>query len=154
MPVALPPGVLVRDLSSSELAFRLLGHARRRPLAFFQEQPLLPVVEPAGPVLGTADAWGYRGPLVATTLGTAARLAAFPAPAARVFYVWDLEWLRLGAFPHAAVAAVYRDPRLALVCRHQDHRAAVEAAWARPVAGVVEDADPYAILGAACPTSP
>lgn len=146
MPLEAPPGILVKDLSSSELAYRLLGHARRQPCVFFQEQAVLPVIEPNGPVVSTAEAWGYKGPLIATTLSTASKLASFPGRRLKAFYLWDLEWLRLGAFPYAALASVYRNDRLVLVCRHRDHKAAVEDAWNRTVAGVVTDANPAEIL--------
>lgn len=149
----MPVGVMVRDLAASELSYRLLHHARRKPLVFFQEHPALPVIEPAAPVVSTAEAWGYRGPLVATTVGTAAKLARFPAGAPKAFYLWDLDWHRLAAPAFRELAAVYRDPALALVCRHDDHRKLVEDVWGRPVAGVVPDADPYRIAEAACPAS-
>lgn len=139
-------GVLVRDLGPSELAWRLLGHARARPLVFFEEHLVLPVLPPGGPVVSVSEAWGYKGPLVATTFSTAAKLAGFPGPGPRVHYLWDLEWLRFGPTDYRALAAVYRDARLPVVCRSDGHAAAFERTWNRPAAGVVADADPAKIL--------
>ncbi len=142
-----PVGVLVRDLGPSELSWRLLGHARAQPLVFFQEHLVLPVMPPGGPVVAVAEAWGYKGPLVATTFSTAAKLAGFPGRAKRAYYLWDLEWLRFGPTDYRMMAAVYRDQRLPIVCRHPEHARVVECVWNRPVAGVVADADPAGIVG-------
>lgn len=140
-------GVLVRDLGPSELAWRLLGHARAQPLVFFQEHLVLPVLPPGGPVVSVSEAWGYKGPLIATTFSTAAKLAGFPGRAPRAHYLWDLEWLRVGPTDYRALAAVYRDGRLPVVCRSAGHAAAFERAWNRTPSGVVADADPAKILG-------
>jgi hypothetical protein len=137
---------MVRDLAASELNWRLVRGANAlmaegTPVTFFYEDPLPPCLAPQGPALPAVDAWGCRLPLVATSLSTARKLAGFPAARRRLFYLWDLEWLRMRERPFHALHAVYGDGRLELVCRCEDHRKLVEDVWCRPVAAVVPDAD-------------
>jgi hypothetical protein len=148
-------GLLLKDLGASELNWRLVRQANdlmkagAADVTLFTEETLPPLIQPAGAAMQAAEAWGYRWPVCATTLSTAKKLAGLPGPAAKLFYVWDLEWLRFADRPFHALRAVYADERLALVTRTDEHRAVVEDLWCRPVAAVVPDADLAGLMGVA-----
>jgi hypothetical protein len=137
-------GVMVRDLGASELNWRVVQSAHKMTrtdvVLFFDE--LGPVCfNPPGAAMQSCEAWGYDGPVVATSLATAKKLVGCPGPSAKLFYLWDLEWLRMRDKPYHALRAVYGNPELKLVCRTAEHRELVGRLWGGTVAGVVEDAD-------------
>lgn len=144
-------GLMVKDLSASELNWHMVQQANQfmkdgsLDVIWFYEELLPTFIAPAGAMMQTAEAWGYDGPVVATTLSTAKKLAGFPCPSSKLFYLWDLEWLRITNRPYRALQAVYGDPRLRLVCRTEEHKHIVEDLWCRPVAGVAANADLVAL---------
>lgn len=142
-------GVMVRDLGASELNWRLVRQANTMAtdvVLFYDElmpspMPLLCASMPS------VEAWGYDGPVVATSLLTAKKLLNLPAVSSRLFYVWDLEWLRMESPPYRGLYEVYGDERLTLVARTREHASLMEDLWGRAVARVVPDADLAAIVG-------
>lgn len=143
-------GIMVRDLGASELNWRLVRQANTNAEAldtiFFYDELLPSPTVLLGASMPSVEAWGYDGPVVATTLSTAKKLANLPAASARLFYAWDLEWLRLAAPPYRALREVYGDERLTLVARTAEHASLLEDLWGRTVAAVVPDADIKTLL--------
>ena len=146
-----PLGILVEDLFASELSWRLLKHLEKRTLQglsshlfvrTFSESCLESTVSSHH----FHDCWGFTGPVIACSLNLAQKLACMPCPSLRVYYLWDLEWLRLSQRQHRTLAALYGDARLQLVCRTQEHARLVEDLFGRKVAGVVADACPEDII--------
>lgn len=140
-------GVLVSSLAASHMAFSLIRQGNRAlreravdDLVAFYERPSRPCLEMVFAAMQENEAWSFDGVAIATSLATASRLSRCPRPSRRLFYVWDLEWLRLGAFDHAAVRSVYRDPSLRLVARGPDHVRLIENCWG-VTAAVVPDFD-------------
>ena len=140
-------GFALNNLGGSQLNFFLIKTAnaalRTNPLldvtAFFENhvQTCLPANFSIMPVY---EAWGYTGSIIATSFTTAQKLAGFPSPKKRFFYVWDLEWTRrFNRRTYSEWAAVYGDPTLPLIARGKDHARAIEDAWNRPVTAIVED---------------
>ncbi len=102
-------------------------------------------MRPCMPVPGMSchimESWGAHRPLVATTLSTAKKLANMPSRFPRIFYVWDLEWLRMSEKSYRTVSSIYRDPSLRLVARTQEYADVIEDCWnVRPL-GLCETAD-------------
>jgi hypothetical protein len=142
-------GVLVKDLSVSELNWKLLASAQRLSLenrasiTFFCEDRPAPCRVPAAPCVAAIDAWAYDGPVVATSLETARKLLGLPGPRKRLYYLWDLAWLRPPTLHHADYRRVHTG--LPLAARTADMAAAVTRAWGVPCA-VAPDADLEALL--------
>lgn len=142
-------GITVPDLGASQLGYYLVRNAnsllRSDPTAditaFFEAQAPQPL--PANfALMPLYEAYGYAAPVVATTFAAARRLAGFPGPTRRLFYVWDLEWTRRHLLrPYREWASVYRDPSLTLVARGEEHARVISLCWNRPVAAVVPDVD-------------
>lgn len=147
--------VMLNSLGASQLSYRLVTQANalvgsRADLdvvALYEElaRPCLPLNFAS---MQAAEGWGFDGPVVATSLSTAEKLALFPAAARKLFLVWDLEWLRLRGRPFRSLRAVYGHPDLTLLARSADHARAVADCWGRD-AEVVGDFDMNLILRAA-----
>lgn len=142
-------GIILPDLGPSQLTYYLVRNANALLLAeptcdvvaFFENQ--VPIALPANfACMPVYEAWGYNGMLVATTFRTAQKAQKCPSPRRKLYYVWDVEWLRprTPAPPsYREWAKVYRDPTLALLARSAEHATLIEQCWNRPVAGVVDN---------------
>lgn len=139
-------GFLVNDLGNSQLNYYLTKNANKylaknptSSVTLFYEN-LTPHAFPAHfSMTHISDAYGFAGPLVATSLLTAERLLAFPKPSASIFYVWDLEWTRMGGFDYRALQGIYCNRRLTLWARSREHSNIICDCWNRPATGVVDD---------------
>lgn len=145
-------GLLLPDLSPTQLAYfavrRANDRAQRAPLldvTLFVERAVPPCVKPATAVMPAHEVWAFDGPVVATTWQTARLLLECPRPYPKAFYVWDLEWLRMGVFPFEVVSPVYLHGELRLIARSHSHAWAIQAAWDRECV-VSEDFDLEPIL--------
>lgn len=129
-------GFLVGNLLPGQLAYYLLTRAHQQvraehtvDLAFFQEEDVLPVCEIACGRFTLAEAWGFTGPLVATSLSTAAHLIEFPSCPCKFFFVHDLEWVLRPGLPYPELARIYRHPDLRLLVRGREPQRLVQACW-------------------------
>jgi hypothetical protein len=132
----------LRSLGPSQLAYRVIRGANQLTeqghdvLAFF-EQVTLPCVPCRFATMHLCEGLGYRGTVVATSLRTAAKLLTFPSPARRLFYVWDLEWLRRKeTYQH--FFSLYGNPQLELAARSAEQARVISEAWGRDVRVVPE----------------
>tara|TARA_Y100001949_G_scaffold11720_1_gene8696 strand:- start:276 stop:785 length:510 start_codon:yes stop_codon:yes gene_type:complete len=96
-------------------------------------------------IMQIAEAWGQHGPVIATSLSTALKLTGFPSER-KIFYVWDLEWLRGQQRHYKTYADIYTHPDLELIARSEDHKRAVENAFNREVKHVISDFDTNQLL--------
>jgi hypothetical protein len=87
------------------------------------------------------EAWEYDGLVVATSLSTAEKALIFPAPKRRLFYVWDMEWMRAGDRDFDYFQSIYGNPKLDLIARSDTYAKIIERCWNRPVKAVVENCD-------------
>ncbi len=87
--------------------------------------------EPRFAYMNVSEAYGYDGSLIATNLQTADKILNFPGPSRRLFYVWDLEWMRLPNRNYDMFASVYKNCRLELFCRSKQHQFFIRNAWNR-----------------------
>ena len=86
------------------------------------------------------EGWGYDGAVIATNLSTAEKMIRFPCVSKRLFYAYDLEWLRLAQKPFRQLRAIYGHPDVILAARCKDHADVMSKAWNRTVE-VVESVD-------------
>lgn len=141
-------GFLLPHLGNSQLAFQLINSANKflethidtDVIAFVSNQ-LRPKVCPSFAVMNINEAFDFDGVAIATTLHTAEKLARFPGPRKRYFYVWDLEWSRNLGWSFEKLSEIYNNPNLTLIARHDDHAKVIEQCWNRPVHAVVPDCE-------------
>lgn len=141
-------GIALDNLGHSQLAFyairninALLAEGREHEVVVFYQELATPCITPRFAAMPIQEAFGFDGPLVATSYTTAEAVRGFPSSPRKLWYAWDLDWLRLAQKDYGSLARVYRDPRLSVLARSADHAQAIEGVWLRPVAGVVPDFD-------------
>lgn len=142
-------GFLINNVGQSQAAFCLIDSANQfigkspyNSVTVFFEEPRRPCIQQLFPIMPAVEGWGFNAPLVAMSLSTAEKALRFPTSCPKIFYVWDLEWLRGSVSPNAHdLMKVYRNNDLHLVARSVDHKLAIESCWNRPVTAVIEDFD-------------
>jgi hypothetical protein len=146
-------GILVKHLGRTQLANSIIENVNRflsengdTDIITFVENVVRPCQTPLFSVMNLNEAWEYNGIAIATNLSTAEKVLSFPGPKHRVFYVWDLEWMRRTDRNFLSYHNVYANPRLELIARSESHAKLIEQCWSRPVKAVVEDCDIGAML--------
>lgn len=138
-------GVLLDSLDNSQLTFcfvqqanSLLAHEYYYDISAFTSNPNNPCVTPHFGTFSIADATGHNGILIATNLLNAYSLIKMNTPAKKIFYVWDLEWLR-GNMNFLHNSSIYNNPNLTIICRSQNHAEALENYCNRKVDRIISD---------------
>ncbi len=142
-------GVMVNDLGASQLNYFMIKKAndflkeRSGDFEFivFYEDAVRPCMQTNFATMQSIEAFSYNGSIVCTNLRSAEKLLKLPGPQKKIFYVWDLEWLRIHPQRRifAPIANIYRNKYLQLIARGEAHKALIEDCWNRPVSGIVED---------------
>lgn len=141
-------GVAVNNLSFSQLACEIIQTSNcilsagvEHDMVLLYEQPSRPCMQTLFPTMHLCEAWGFNGTIIATSLSTAAKSLSFPSVSRRVFYVYDLEWVRLKQKGYRPLWEIYANPAHLLVARSEEHADAIASAWNTPVAGICEAFD-------------
>lgn len=136
-------GLIIPNLSASQLAFEMITQANKLSFESDNEYILFPLtitqacVKPTVAVMNISEIYDFSGVLIATNLYSAAHLANAKNEARKIFYVWDLEYLR-GNMNYVQNMLIYTDKRLELICRSHDHAKMIKNFCNRE-AKVVED---------------
>ncbi len=119
---------LVDNIGASQMAYYLveksnaISEAGDARIIVFYDQLHRPCRKLLLPAMMMIEAWAQPGVSIATSISTAARLLSFPGPQQKMFYVWDMSWLRnpkrVGPFTE-----LFRNPELTLIARCPDHAA-------------------------------
>lgn len=92
------------------------------------------------------ECWGSSEPIIATTISTAKKLLHFPCRK-KLFYVWDLEWIREpNTKKYEDYSDVYANKSIELIARSESHKEIIENAFNRPVKYIVPDFETSKIL--------
>ena len=144
--------VLLQNIGASQLSYSVvqqLNHLGNiRPdidTIVFYEDMHKNCLPPNFAVMQIAEAWGQHGPTIATSLSTALKLIGFPS-ARKIFYVWDLEWLRGQQRHYKMYADIYTYPELELIARSEEHKKAIENAFNKEVKHIMPDFDTNQLL--------
>lgn len=78
------------------------------------------------------EAYGYDGTIVATNFNTAEKVLLCPAPKRKLYYVYDLEWIR-HPLDFSLLSNVYQNSSLSLVTRCEDYKNVLEKLFGSPV---------------------
>ena len=140
--------VLVPNLGSSQLSFFVITQINK----MFEEKPdkdaivfyenmsssCMPV---NFAVMDISECWSHAGPVIATSFSTAEKLRCFPSER-KLFYVWDLEWIRntpAQSVQYENFKDVYTNKSLKLIARSQSHKKLIENCFNRDVDYTVEN---------------
>lgn len=139
-------GVLVKHLGPSQLSYYFINNSNKlldaRPeldIISFYENPNPPCITTKFATMQIFEAWNYDGIQIATTLSTADKLIKFPVAKRKIFYVWDLEWIRNIQKDFDKFSSIYSNPGLELVARSYEHKSLIESCWNVGVKKVVEN---------------
>lgn len=139
---------MVKDFSHSQANFFFIKNTNeflQKYIGFdiigFYEALAAPCITPNFATMQLSEAFSYDGTMIATTLNTAHKLIGFPASKNKLFYVWDLEWLRMPFKEYNALYSIYGNPELTLIARSQEHKRVLEMAWNRKVDLVIDNFD-------------
>lgn len=92
-------------------------------------------------VMNVAEAWAQKGNFIATSMSTASKLLSYPNATRRLFYIWDLEFIRQRNRYYNNNAVIYLHKELELVCRSKEHADLVSNAFNREVKYIVNNFD-------------
>lgn len=96
-------------------------------------------MKPLFGVMSVAEAWGQSGPFIATNLSTAAKLINYPLASHKLFYVWDLEFLRSWNRMYDMYASIYLHKDITLVARSKEHADLLENAFNKKVEHIINN---------------
>jgi len=117
---------LVDHIGASHMAYYLVEQANALSnngdarVTVFYDQLHRPCRKLLVPTMMMIEAWAQPGVSIATSLSTAARMLSFPGPQQKMFYVWDMSWLRNPKFV-GPFGELFRNPKLTLIARCQPH---------------------------------
>ncbi len=141
-------GFILDNCGPNELAYRVISSAnnliKNQPgvadfIVFFNN--IVPNCMPLEfASMNMVEAYDYDGVLVATDLLNASKMLNFPAASRKIFYVWDLEWIRLPNRNYDSFREIYCNEELDLFCRSKTHQFFIQNAWGRE-AKIVEYCD-------------
>jgi len=139
-------GIGISSLGSSQLSYyairsanQLLSKTCEHDIVALYENPSPHVLPMLFASMQFSEAWAFDGVAVSTNLSTAEKLLTFPCLTKRLFYVWDLEWLRLQPKHFQSLRGIYANPDHVLVARSNEHSRIISDVWNVPVNFVVED---------------
>ena len=138
---------LIDDVGASQLAYYLLSqlnvlvreHNDICPTVFYSSLTDHCVKPIEFNLMMMVEAFDHPGPTVATSLPTAGRLITMPRPSPKIFYVWDLEWMRFANIQWSSVRRIIEHPDLHLVARSLSHKQAIEQCFDKKVEAIVND---------------
>lgn len=135
-------GFLLSNVGPSELSYNILNrgmiHSDDIDTVIFFEQITKPCIDSLVAKMHISEAYHYDGPIIATCLNTLNKLLTFPSPHPKLFFLNDLEWLRLPNKNFAQLEYLYRNPHINLICRSNEHKKLVESCWNRKVKFIAE----------------
>ena len=118
-------GLILPHLGASQLSYLAIHHANHmnrqgNPVILFYEDLVEPCIPLISPCMNVNEIWGFDGLLIATSIDSCLAMINAPNPSKKVFYVWDLEWLR-GKTDFEYNNRAYRHEKVELVCRSESH---------------------------------
>lgn len=124
-------GLILPDLSMSQLAFMAINQANlfhgNTDIActLFYCDANQPCVEPKVPIMNITEIHGFHGLLISTDIDSTLASIRAASKATRVFYVWDLEWIRRGKNNFQYNMQAFRHPKVHIATRSEEHARAV-----------------------------
>lgn len=141
-------GFLVHDLNANQLGYQLISSinktSREHNITIYTESISMPCIKPSCPIMYVADAWCRHHPMVATSIRTAKKLLNFHCAEPRIFYVWDLEFLRTQHQHYSLHYDIYTNPNLLLIARSKSHSDIIKNNFNRTPDAIINDSN---ILG-------
>jgi hypothetical protein len=131
-------GISVDVLSGSQLSYELVRGLNNISsdehnidvCLFYNRLDILPYV-PAFAMFQDRELWGFKAPVIATSLTTAKTLLDCPCPTKKYFYIWNFEWTNK-VYDAARLAEIYMHKDIELIARSESHANTIEKLWKKP----------------------
>lgn len=125
-------GIILPTLEITQLAFEVISNinddilngTKTNYTIFFQELSTK-CLNPLCAVMSVAEIHTFHGKVISTSLDTTELMLKSPTSSERVFYVWDLEFIR-DKSNYLRSLFLYRNPQLKIVSRSEDYARALE----------------------------
>lgn len=139
-------GVIVDNLGPNQLAHAVISSANiyleknrgKTDFLVFQKNILPYCLRPNFAVMNTSEAFDFDGVLIATDINAASQIVKYPGPKKRIFYSYDLEWLRMQR-NYEMLHPIYSHSRLEVWARSNHHARLIEQTWGVKVKNVLEN---------------
>ena len=149
-------GFLVNELTASHLAFSLIknlndyNNESNIDTGLFFENASSSIIKPNFSIMAINEIWNFSGSLISTDINTTLSLKKCFSPRKKIFYVWDLEWMRTPrgkAWEFEKTIQAFSDESIELVARSKDHAKAIENLSNRKVKHIVENFNIENLIG-------
>lgn len=135
-------GIILNNLGPNQKAYFAIRQANllhsKYDISLFIENMMPVCADVISPILSLNEIWPFRGTLIATDIEGALRLSKLTNPSRKIFYVYDLEWIRNKTNFIYNVNA-FQDEKITLVARSAEHASLIERYSNRKV----EKINPY-----------
>lgn len=137
---------LVENLGASQLSYCLIKSGNELvsggySVVAFYDKITKHVLRPSFPTMQMVEGWAQEGMTIATSIPSAADLLDFPGPQHKLFYVWDLEWMREPQRMWGPLSDLFTHPSLKLIVRNKEYSKAVENAFNRTPEYIMDNFD-------------
>jgi hypothetical protein len=119
-------GIILNSMEIGQLPYEVITQINTEILSgsnldyrIFFENVSMQCVNPLCSVQNISEIWGYSGILISTTLDNTLFSLKLKTDVLRVFYIWDMEWLRKQK-NYLYNLSILRHPKLILVSRSVD----------------------------------
>ena len=145
MPKVKKVGVVVDDLSASQLSYHIIKNVNKQVeesdtdfVAFFQNSTasMLPMHFSS---MCINEIWSFDGVAIATSVSTVLSISKTFSPKQKYFYVWDLEWCRTKGREFEYIIQAFNKDDIQLIARSKDYAKAIKNYCNKDVVGVVDN---------------
>lgn len=142
-------GFSINNFGSSELAFQFIKNGNilvaedpNVDLVGFYEDMALPCVDANFPIIPLSYAYRFEGPMILTSLNIAEKSLDMPYLTDRMFYIWDLDWIRPWKKScWRSSYELYNNPAFRRSTRCEDYAKVIKSVCECDVDLIVEDCD-------------
>lgn len=133
-------GIILPDLSFSQMGYeciksvnRLLLQSNQYDITLFYEQISNLAMKPLCGVMNLSELWSFNGTVISTTIDNTIMSLKAINKSKKIFYVYNLEWLKPHKQNYMYNIQAYRSPNITLAARNSDHAKAIQDYCGRKV---------------------
>lgn len=148
----LKTGLVLNNFGMSQLAYfairegnKLLTERSDVGLFGFYQNLVPPCTEPDFALMHSFELYTFDGTLISTDISTTKQSLESFSASRRLFYVWDLEWIRHKA-SFSYYEQFYCNPKLELFARSEEHAQLISNCWNKPCS-VIENFNLGQLIG-------
>jgi hypothetical protein len=142
-------GIILDNWGTSQLAYysitksnQILAARSDVDICGFNMNVARPCVGNNFAIFPLVEITGFQGTIIATCPNGVIASIKAPSPRRKIFYVWDLYWLRQNPrLPYEYWAQIFRRNDFELAARSESHRSIIENNFNVEVPHLIEDCD-------------